>query len=188
MSTSTIKVSELFGRERLDAEFYQPHFIEMGKRLEIFKSLADYKPLILHPTEVARIYEEEGLQFLFTQNIRGNFLDFSHTEFLPYSVEEQIKRNKLQAGDVVVTRTGANYGDAAPYDGTPSPIYASAHCIIIRCKEISGGYLSTYFNTEIGKSLLKRGVYGAHNQKLRPTISAHCTSHALVNKRKRILS
>ena len=140
----------------------------MVKRFVKFKSLADYKPFILHPTEVKRIYEEEGLQLLFTQNIRGNRLDFSHVAFLPFSVEEQIQKNKLQPGDVVVTRTGANFGDAAPYDGNPSPIYASAHCIIIRCKDIPGSHLSTYFNTDIGKALLKRGVYGAAQPEIAP--------------------
>lgn len=146
---------------RLDAEYYQPHYLDMVKRFGEFKSLADYNPFILHPTEVKRVYEEDGLQLLFTQNIRDNRLDFSHVAFLPYSIEGQIQRNKLQPGDVVVTRTGANFGDAAPYDGIPSPIYASAHCIVIRCKGIPGAYLSTYFNTDTGKALLKRGVYGA---------------------------
>ncbi len=140
----------------------------MAKRFEKFKSLADYEPLILHPTEIKRIYEEEGLQLLFTQNIRNNYLDFSHTGFLPYSVEDQIRKNKLQEGDVVITRTGANFGDAAPYEGTPSPIYASAHCIIVRCKGIPGAYLSTYLNTDIGKALLKRGVYGAAQPEIAP--------------------
>jgi hypothetical protein len=88
--------------------------------------------------------------------------------YLPFGVEEQIRKNRLQPGDVVVTRTGANYGDAAPYDGNPSPIYASSHCIIIRCEDIPGAYLSTYFNTEIGKALLKRGVYGAAQPEIAP--------------------
>jgi type I restriction enzyme S subunit len=168
LSISAIKVSELEGRKRLDAEYYQPHFLEMVKQFEHFKSLTDYKPLILHPTEVKRVYEEEGLQLLFTQNIRDNRLDFSHTDYLPFSVEEQIRKNKLQPGDVVVTRTGANFGDAASYDGTPSPIYASSHCIIIRCKDIPGAYLSTYFNTDVGKALLKHGVYGAAQPEIAP--------------------
>lgn len=168
MSASTIKVSELEGRMRLDAEYYQPHYLDMVKRFGEFKSLADYNPFILHPTEVKRVYEEDGLQLLFTQNIRDNRLDFSHVAFLPYSIEGQIQRNKLQPGDVVVTRTGANFGDAAPYDGIPSPIYASAHCIVIRCKDIPGAYLSTYFNTDTGKALLKRGVYGAAQPEISP--------------------
>ena len=168
MRISAIKVSELEGRKRLDAEYYQPHHLEMVKRFEKFKSLNDYKPLVLHPTEVKRVYEEEGLQLLFTQNIRDNRLDFSHTAYLSFGVEEQIRKNKLQPGDIVVTRTGANFGDAAPYDGSPSPIYASSHCIIIRCKDIPGSYLSTYFNTNVGKALLKRGVYGAAQPEIAP--------------------
>jgi len=168
LSISAIKVSDLEGHRRFDAEYYQPRYLEAAKRFEHFKALANYKPIILHPTEVKRVYEEEGLQLLFTQNIRNNFLNFSHVEFLPFGVEEQIRKNRLQPGDVVVTRTGANYGDAAPYDGNPSPIYASAHCIIIRCKDVPGGYLSTYFNTEVGRALLKRGVYGAAQPEIAP--------------------
>lgn len=165
---SAIRVSELEGYRRVDAEYYQPHYLDLVERLDRFKSLVDYSPIILHPAEVTRVYDKVGLQLLFTQNIRANYLDFSHVRFLPIDVEPLIRRNRLELGDVVVTRTGANYGDAASYDGTPSPLYASAHCIIIRCKSIPGAYLSTYFNTEIGRALLRRGVYGAAQPEIAP--------------------
>ena len=168
LSVSAVKVSELEGYRRVDAEYYQPHYLKLARRFEKFKSLGESQVSLFHPAEVKRVYEEEGLQLLFTQNIRTNRLDLSHVGFLPFEVEPEIRRNKLEAGDVVVTRTGANFGDAAPYDGSPAPLYASAHCIVIRSKTIPGAYLSTYFNTDIGRALVRRGVYGAAQPEIAP--------------------
>jgi len=83
-------------------------------------------------------------------------------------VEPEIRKNKLEKGDVVMTRSGVNYGDAASYDGSPTPIYISADCLLIRSKTIPGSYLSTYFNTDIGRGLVRRGVYGAAQPHIAP--------------------
>jgi type I restriction enzyme S subunit len=168
LSISAIRLSELEGARRVDAEFYQPHYLGMVKCLSRHPKLTEYKPTVIHPVEVKREYEDEGLQLLFAQNIKANRLDFSHVAFLPASLEPIIRKNKLQAGDVLVTRTGANYGDAACYLGKPSPLYASAHCLVIRASAVSGPYLATFFNTNTGRALLKRGAYGSSQPELAP--------------------
>ena len=94
MSISAIKVSELEGFKRLDAEYYQPRYIAFSKCFLESPSLEEAKAKIIHPTEVKRIYEEEGLQLLLAQNIRANFLDFSNVGFLPSRVEPEIRSNK----------------------------------------------------------------------------------------------
>lgn len=168
LSISTVRLSALEGAKRVDADFYQPHYLEMVKRLSRYPKLAEYEPTVIHPVEVKREYEDEGLQLLFAQNIKPNRLDFSHVAFLPASLEAIIRKNKLQVGDVLVTRTGANYGDAACYLGKPSPLYASAHCLVIRASEVPGPYLATFFNTDTGRALLKRGAYGTSQPELAP--------------------
>lgn len=160
MNVAAIKASELEGYQRIDAEYYQPYCLEIGRRFEHFKSLGEYKAIIFHPAEVKRVYEEEGLQLVLAQNVRANRLDLSKAGFLPLEVEPEIRRNRLEPGDVVISRSGT-VGEVAPYDGSPAPLYASADCLVIRCKDIPSAYLSTYLNTDIGRALVKRGTYGA---------------------------
>ncbi len=124
---------------------------------------------ITHPTEIKRVYEGSGAQILLAQNIRHNRLDFSAMVYMPQSVVDLIARNELRPDDVVMTRSGANFGDAAVYKGTPPGIYACADCLIIRPKGVPGGYLSTYLNTEIGRALLTRGAYGMAQPHIAPS-------------------
>lgn len=67
-----------------------------------------------------------------------------------------------------MTRSGANFGDTAVYKGEPEVIYACADVLIIRPHKILGGYVSTFFNTSIGRALLTRGAYGAAQPHIAP--------------------
>lgn len=166
---SVVKVSELEGCRRLDAEYYKPEYLELNRLLSKHPLLGQCVEKIIHPVEIKRVYEDQGLHVLLAQNIQCNFLEFSVTVFMPESVRELILRNKLIPNDVVMTRSGANYGDTAPYFGEPAPLYACADNLIIRSKpDLPAGYLATFFNTDSGRALIKRGGYGAGQPHIAP--------------------
>jgi len=167
-SISSVRFSELEGSRRLDAEYYQPHYLAAAEKLQRCGRVGEIIECALHPAEIKREYSETGLQLLLAQNVRRNYLDFSTTVFLPETVADLLRKNRLHPGDVVVVRTGANAGDTSCYDGEPERLYASAHLILVRPKGIEGAYLSTYFNTEIGRQLIKRGVYGSSQPEIAP--------------------
>lgn len=165
---STVCLSELEGNWRVDAEYYQPHYLAAAEKLQNCGLLSELIECALHPTEIRREYSEAGLQLLLAQNVRRNHLDFSTTVFMPEVMAGLLRKNRLQPGDVVMVRTGANFGDTACYDGAPESLFASAHLILIRPKEIEGAYLSTYFNSKIGRQLIKRGMYGSSQPEIAP--------------------
>lgn len=166
---SIIKKSELEGALRLDAEYYRPEYLKLKHLLSKHPPLGQCVEKIIHPVEVKRVYEDRGLHILLAQNIQHNFLEFSVTVFMPESVRVSISRNKLLPNDVVMTRSGANYGDSAPYFGEPAPIYACADDLVIRPKpDLLAGYLATFFNTSAGRALIKRGGYGAGQPHVAP--------------------
>lgn len=88
---------------------------------------------------------------------------------MPFHVNEMIARNRLQHGDVVMTRSGANFGDTAVYLGEPPGLYACADCLIIRPRGIPSGYLATYLNSTIGRALVTRGAYGCAQSHIAPS-------------------
>jgi type I restriction enzyme S subunit len=166
---SIVKVSELEGAKRLDAEYYRPELLRFKNLFSSYPTLRECVERIIHPLEIKRVYEDKGVQILLAQNIQRNFLDFSVTAFMPETAKIFISRNKLFANDVVITRSGANYGDAATYHGEPTVLYACADVLVIRPKkEISGAYLATFFNTTVGRSLIKRGGYGSGQPHVAP--------------------
>ena len=169
---SVVKLSELEGAKRIDADYYQPELDLIKKKLEkIGEPLKNLISSIKHPTEIKRIYETKGIPYILAENISKNLwiLQFIEKRFISYERALLIPQNKLKIGDVLVTRTGANYGDACVYLGDPEPAYASAHIIIIRPHKITGEYLATFFNTYFGKKLVKRGWYGSSQPEISPT-------------------
>ena len=169
MHLSIIPYSKVksYKEARLDAEFYKQQFLDYERVTEkigdSFISLAS----IFHPKEIKREYSADGIQTILAQTIRSNYLDLSVKSYMPYEVAEEISSNKLEYDDVLLTRTGYNY--AACYRNQQPDLYACADILVVRPHNIKGGYLSTYFNTKIGMSLLLRGNYGVAQPHIAPT-------------------
>lgn len=165
---SIINSDELEGATRIDAEYYQPKYLETITLIGDADSLRTYLEEIIHPTEIKRLYSEKGIQILLAQNIRNNRLDFSTSVYMEESKNKALKRNNLKYGDVCMTRSGANFGDTATYLGVPASIFACADCLILRPRRIEGSYIATFLNTKYGKYLLERGAYGMAQPHIAP--------------------
>jgi hypothetical protein len=166
---SVVKRSELPESFRLDAEYYRPDYLLFQQVTKSGAPLSALVQRIMHPIEIIRVYADSGVRILLAQNIRANFLDLSAEAYMPRAVQGAIARNRLVVGDVVMTRSGANFGDTACYLGDPAEMFACADCLIIRPRDIQAGYLSTFLNTSIGRGLLTRGAYGMAQLHIAPT-------------------
>ena len=152
---------------RLDADFYHPDYLIYFKQIK--KHEVYYLTKILHPTEIKRVYSKKGIQILLAQNVRNNELNFSNIVFMDESKKNDLKRNKLHYDDVVLTRSGANFGQSSSFKLNKN-IYACADVLIIKnTNEIKGGYLSTFLNSKQGKALLNRGSYGMAQPHIAPS-------------------
>lgn len=167
---SVINSDELEGTTRLDAEYYQPKYLKVKETLNQFRSLSIYTENIIHPHEIKRIYSNNGETFLLTQNVRPLRLDFSTEVFIGKQDVQKLSRNVLKVGDVLLTRTGANFGDTAFYYHQRERIFASSHVLIIRPNVlIDGLYLAVFLNTKFGRKILDRGMYGGLQPEIAPS-------------------
>jgi len=166
---SVVSLTGLSSTHRLDAEYYQPDYLRYESATASGDPLSVVSERIMHPTEIKRVYVEDGIQILLAQNVRPNRLAFPEPAFMAPSARRILYKNQLQIGDVVMTRSGANFGDAACYLGAPKDLFACADCLVIRPKDIAPGYLATFLNTRIGRGLLNRGAYGAAQPHIAPT-------------------
>ncbi len=156
---------------RIEAEFYQNKFIQ-AKKIAGKKNIKKYAVKVIHPAEVKRVYSENGtLQIVLAQNVRDNVMDWSTKRLMSQSLFSFIGRNKLFEGDVLVTRSGANYGQTSVITIEPqtSNLFACADVLILKPGEIGGPLLSTFLNTKTGKNLMIRGVYGAGQPHVAPS-------------------
>jgi hypothetical protein len=168
---STVKTHSLSEQLRLDAEYYQPSYLRfaaIARRGSPFSEVIDD---IIHPKELTRDYEDEGVPILLAQNIRPFRIQFNPRAFMPLRVRSLLMRSRLESGDVVMTRSGVNFGDTACFLGPPADLseyFACADCLILKPKSIPAGYLTAYLNTRMGRALLTRGAYGAAQPHIAP--------------------
>jgi len=166
---SIIQKSQLEGALRLDAEYYQPEYLEATKKLKKYEPLKKFVGNIIHPQEVKREYSESGYLFLLSQNLRENYLDFSDKFYINEETAKQISKNLLEENDIVTIRTG-NIGLSAVISGFKEKICASADVIVIKNPKISPFYISTFLNSKFGKMYLNRIIYGALQPHITPKL------------------
>ena len=169
---NVIKLSELEGAKRLDAEYYKPEYLKVKQKLlkTKFVYFKDLVKEIIHPKEIKREYEEEKQDYLFllAQNVRPLMLDLSEKNFISEEMAKLMPKNLLEKGDLLFIRTGA-VGDSTVYTGEPPKVIASAHILIAKPNfRVSPYYLAVFFNTSFGKNLIIRGTYGALQPEIAP--------------------
>ena len=169
MQYSIIQKSQLEGAHRLDAEYYQPEYLEVTKILKKYKPLKDFASDIIHPQEIKREYSEDGCLFVLSQNLRENYLDFSNKFYISNDIAKQISKNLLDEGDIVTVRTG-NIGLSAVISGFEKKVYASADIIVIKNPKVLPFYVSTFLNSKFGRLYLNRIIYGALQPHITPKL------------------
>jgi hypothetical protein len=153
----------------MDAEFFQARYLDFYARLRPQPALASLiNEPIVHPAEIKRGYVDQGFPFVLAQNVRPILLDFGDVASISPDAADMLSQNRLQAGDVLLTRTGANFGDCCVYLGEPANAYASADCLVIHPRAVAGEYLAVYLNTRPGRALLRRGAYGSSQPHIAP--------------------
>ncbi|TWI81140.1 hypothetical protein IQ13_2155 [Lacibacter cauensis] len=169
---SAINFSALEGRLRIDAEFYHPEYLRVYDAVtsKKYKTLGNLDTVILHPSEIKREYSDEGVTFFRTQNLRPLNITFESSEvFISSDDAKKLKSNLVNHGDVVITRTGANFGDTAIYFGQREPLIASSHILIVRTKKVNPFYLGVFLNSFYGRKLIDKGMYGGLQPEIAPS-------------------
>lgn len=155
---------------RIDADFFRPDYLNIQKELQNkpYKKLSDYNVKIKHPTEIKREYHENGILFLRAQNVRPLQIDVKNN---PVYISEEdanlLKNNIIKKGDILLTRTGANFGQCAIFLENQKAI-ASSHTFIIKSGEINPFFLTVFLNTTFGRKLINKGMYGGLQPEVAP--------------------
>jgi type I restriction enzyme S subunit len=132
-----------------------------------FVLLNDIDCSILHPAEIKREFVENGEWFFRTQNLRPLKIESSNDVFISSDDAKILTKNNIYFRDILITRTGANYGQTAIYD-LQKPTIASSHILILRNTVLNQFYIAIFFNTKYGKKMIDKGVYGAAQPEISP--------------------
>lgn len=162
VTINTIKLSNIEGSHRLEAEYYQPNYLklysELGKTKTISleklcyfikKGIFDLSPLN---------YANKGIPFIRTSEIKKEIADLNDVVFLPSEIHNENSKTELNGGDIVFTKIGANIGDSSilskkfkKYNFSQNVVGAK-----IRKNKISSYYLVAFLTSRFGREQLKR--------------------------------
>jgi type I restriction enzyme M protein len=158
LEISILKLSDatiLNERFRFDSEFFKKEYLNIAQNIEKlnFKRLSEIDCLIKHPSEIKREYEDNGIWFFRTQNIRPLKIEFSNEVFISKLDAEKLSNNLIKYNDIVITRTGANFGQTAIFNLNRLAI-GSSHTLILRNNYFNQSYLAVFLNTKYGRKLI----------------------------------
>lgn len=168
------QIPDLNPNFRIDAEFFAKEALDALARIRA----RDHAPLqsvcerIQHPAEVKREYEDQGLLTVMAKDVRANRVRLSDPSYMPEQLRRAVSQNRLNSGDVLVTRTGANYGQAAPWK-QDLEAFACADILVVRDPKVPSGYLSSFLVSQFGKLLVLRAGYGAGQPHIAPPYLAN---------------
>jgi len=170
MSYSIIQKSQLEGAKRIDAEYYQPEYLELEKNLNKFKDslkffgqlLSNNNSLTGGATPLGANYPLTGIKFLRVQNIMPGYFDFSDVVFIDEKIHNtQLKRSRLVDKDVLLTITGVSYGKSAVYKSNYGEANINQHSVRMHFKDdLIPEYVSAFLNSKYGRYQSDRKITG----------------------------
>ena len=149
---SIIQKSQLEGGLRLDAEYYQPEYLEVAKILQSthHKNFDEVVSNIINGAEIRGYVEEDGLPYLRVSDIKEFFIDLSSVVYV--TKESKIKQNiKLKEDDILLSRSGS-LAIAAVVTPDLSDSIISSHLMRIPVRGINPYFLVTFLNSKFGKA------------------------------------
>jgi len=149
MQYSIVQKSQLEGALRLDAEYYQPEYLELNSKLKSqkSKSISELVSDIRYGLYVEPEYLEKGVNFIRALNLLNFWID---GEILKIDERKVPPAYRLKAGDVLIVRSGANTGCV----GLVYPRFEGAtfgsYTIRLRFNKINPFFAAIFLNTKYG--------------------------------------
>lgn len=164
---SIIQKSQVESAKRLDAEYYQPEYLDLISKLKSQKSKLwrDIEgKFITGPFGSAfnvENYVTEGkYRYVRGKDVKDFFLLDNDNVYIPKKDYERLDKYSLQNGDILISVVGT-LGNTVIVDTPTLPSIFSCKSTVFRTKEINTHYFITYLNSKYGKKLLERSIRGA---------------------------
>ncbi|MDD9725838.1 restriction endonuclease subunit S [Roseovarius sp. SK2] len=111
----------------------------------------------------AKYYAQSGAIFIRAQNLKHDRLDLKDVAFVSLPDKSEGTRTLVQAGDILITITGANVTKTALVAADLDEAYVSQHVALLRvADEVSSGFIYWALVAETaGRKQLEQFAYGA---------------------------
>jgi restriction endonuclease S subunit len=167
--STVISSGRMFRRDtKWTFEYFDPEFRQYLAQLPNPTSLGSLITGIRYGASLSPDYSDTGTLFIRAQNIREYGIDLSDVRYIPEGTPG-IERYRLEEGDLLITRSGVNVGDAAVITSELAGCIHGSYSIKVRLnrKKILPRYAAIVLNSEIGQ----RQVAVARSRSAQPNIN-----------------
>ena len=165
---SIIQKSQIKSVHRIDAEYFQPKYLELEKKIYSTNSYRLWGNIegrfITGPFGsefgVENYTSETQYRYVRGKDVKEFFLLDDDNVYIPEKDYERLKKYSLKGSDILVSVVGT-LGNAAIVDSAIVPAIFSCKSTVFRTDSISPYYFIAYLNSKYGSRLLERSVRGA---------------------------
>lgn len=165
---SIIQKSQIKSVRRIDAEYFQPKYLELEKKIYSTNSFRLWGNIegrfITGPFGsefgVENYTSETQYRYVRGKDVKEFFLLDDDNVYIPEKDYERLKKYSLKGSDILVSVVGT-LGNTAIVDGSVTPAIFSCKSTVFRTNSINPYYFITYLNSRYGYELLERSVRGA---------------------------
>lgn len=160
---STVDVSELGHAQRIEADYYRPHYLEVSARLEAVKSvpLTRHLGYLTDGTHVTPKYVPQGVPFLSSSDIDPFIVSPDIEKFISEAEHLRLRHCQPDAGDILMSKSGRigssavvpasiKKGDWNIYEGVA----------LLRVDGVEPHYVAAFLNSKYGHSQIRRELKG----------------------------
>jgi type I restriction enzyme, S subunit len=145
--------------QQLSDTFLQSVFVEMfrdidSRHQQVLQSTVDEvakRVVVGHVGQTLEGYCSSGIPFLRTQNVRRLHINRNDMRYITPEFNRMLKKSKLCAGDVLVSRVGANRGMAAVVPDDLNDANCANVLIVTPNEQIVSEYLAFLINSPLGQ-------------------------------------
>ena len=112
-------------------------------------------------------YQNEGVLFVTSENVRDGFLDITEPKYLPFEFNTKLKNSILKKGDLLINIVGASIGRACIYDVDIIANINQAVCLFRPSKKVNTDYISNFL--QLPKSVAK--LLNTQSDSARPNLT-----------------
>ena len=163
ITNSIVKKSQLEGASRLDAEYYQPEYLEKMKKLKLLPTgkLGDVA-YITDGEHGSPIFDEKsGIKYFSAQHVRNGFIDDSEAKNISKIIDEKNKRSRLREGDVLLSTVGTiGFAGLVTEGLLPANIDRHVARIALKEKTLDPHFLVAFLNSSFGRFQTVREATG----------------------------
>lgn len=167
---SIMQKSHLEQGHRLDAEYYQPEYLEVARKVKslphetlesISETIASFGAYAL--TNFIE-WQDDGIPFIVAENIKEGFIGYEGARCISDKTDEILQKSRVQEGQVLLSMSGS-VGNAAVAYKIPPKLNSNQDIVKIKLKNNFSPYVLTAFlNGKYGRMQVLRLPVGSVQQ------------------------